>query len=239
MDDLDYLPGQLDLEAVIEQRRLLAMSTGNRVHPVTDRGHDLYETPAVATRSLLQVERIPDVVWEPCCGPGAIVRELRAAGRTVIATDLIDYGCPDSTSRRDFLMEREAPASCIVTNPPFKLAEEFVAHALELAPEVYMLLRVAFLEGLRWQDRGFDRHLARVHIFAPRLPMMHRAGWDGPINNSSAMPFGWFVFHRDARRIGGVGPQVMWFNWRKELVEDESLTIDAESSVQSELLGVT
>jgi hypothetical protein len=239
MDHLDYLPGQLDLEAEIEKKRLLTMSTGNRVHPVSERGNDLYETPAVAVQALLQAERIPNVVWEPCCGPGAIVRELRATERTVIATDLVDYGCPDSTSRRDFLMEREAPASCIVTNPPFKLAEEFVAHALDLVPEVYMLLRVAFLEGLRWQERGFDRHLARVHIFAPRLPMMHRAGWTGPINSNSGMAFGWFVFHRDARRIGGVGPQVRWFNWRKELIEDESLTTEAESSVQSDLLGVT
>lgn len=195
---------------------LLDMSTGNRVHAISERKDDLYETPAVAVRALLSVEDVPSVVWEPACGPGAIVRELRAAGRRVIATDLVDYGCEDSAARRDFLMEQDAPKDCraIVTNPPFKLAEEFAHHAVALCPVVIMLLRVAFLEGLRWQRDGLDQHLARVHIFAPRLPMMHRAGWDGPVNSNSGMAFGWFVFLRDFRKFAKTPPSVHWLNWR-------------------------
>ena len=192
------------------------MATGNRVHAISERKDDLYETPAVAVQSLLQVEPIPLTVWEPCCGPGSIVRELRATGRAVIATDLVDYGCEDSVARRDFLMEREAPSgiAAIVTNPPFKLAEECVAHAVDLVPEVYMLLRVAFLEGLRW-ERGLGKHLARVHVFAPRLPMMHRHGWDGPVNSNSGMAFAWFVFMRDHRRVSQRGAEVSWINWKR------------------------
>lgn len=194
---------------------LLDMSTGNRVHAISDRKDDLYETPAVAVRALLKVEPIPFTVWEPACGPGAIVRELRASGRAVHASDLVDYGCPDSHARHDFLMERQAPPGIpsIVTNPPFKLAEEFVGHALTLVPEVYMLLRVAFLEGLRWEEKKFRKHLARVWVFAPRLPMMHRAGWDGPVNSNSGIAFAWFVFRRDWIEIGG-RPTVDWINWK-------------------------
>ena len=33
-------------------------------------------------------------------------------------------------------------------NPPFKLASEFVAHALDLSPKVIMLLRLAFLKSV-------------------------------------------------------------------------------------------
>lgn len=215
-------PLQLDLEGCAHEgepvRRMLDMSTGNRVHAITDRKDDLYETPDVAVLALLKMECIPLCVWEPCCGPGAIVRVLRGAGRAVIATDLVDYGCPDSVARRDFLMEREAPAGvpAIVMNPPFKLAEEFVAHALTLVPEVYVLLRVAFLEGLRWNDLGLRDHLARVHVFAPRLPMMHRGGWDGPVNSNSGMAFGWYSFQRDWASKGG-RPTLDWFNWKKEL----------------------
>lgn len=193
---------------------LLDMSTGNRVHAIADRKDDLYETPGVAVKALLKVEPVPLVVWEPACGPGAIVRELRASGRAVHATDLVDYGLEDSHARRDFLMEREAPngIDTIVTNPPFKLAEEFAAHALVLVPEVYMLLRVAFLEGLRW-ERGLKEHLARVWVFAPRLPMMHRSGWDGPVNSNSGIAFGWFVFHRGWVSDGNK-PSIDWINWR-------------------------
>ena len=193
--------------------QLLDMSTGNRVHAISERGDDLYETPAVAVKALLSVEPVPSSVWEPACGPGAIVRELRATGRNVIATDLVDYDCDESECRRDFLLENKPEAMCIVTNPPFKLAEEFVAKAIDLCPEVYMLMRVAFLEGLRWEKKQFRDHLARVWVFAPRLPMMHRHGWSGPVNSNSGMAFGWFVFRRNWSAMGGK-PTVDWLNWK-------------------------
>ena len=69
---------------------------------LSERGDDLYETPPVAVAALLKRETLPPVVWEPACGPGAIVSVVRAAGHTVIATDLNDWGCPipnrDATS---------------------------------------------------------------------------------------------------------------------------------------------
>jgi hypothetical protein len=168
-------------------------------HCLVDRTNDCYETPAEAVQALFRVEQIPHRVWEPCCGPGSIVRELRAAGHSVRASDLVDYGCPDAESRIDFLMERNAgDAEAIVTNPPFKLAAEFIEHGLTLVPTVIMLLRLAFLESERRSeilDRGC---LARVHIFRDRLPMMHRRGWAGPIA-TSAIPFAWFVWVRDHR----------------------------------------
>jgi methylase of polypeptide subunit release factors len=101
--------------------------------PLSERGDDLYETPAVAVEALLRVEHLPQKIWETACGPGAIVRVLRAAGHEVLASDLVDYGDPTHFYRRDFLME-PLPAGCeaIVTNPPYKLVEPFVAHALKL-----------------------------------------------------------------------------------------------------------
>jgi hypothetical protein len=165
-------------------------------HTLAERGHDLYETPEVATLALLRVERLPPRLWEPAAGRGAMVRVLRAAGHQVIASDLEDYNEPTHFARRDFLMER-LPEGCqaIVTNPPFKLAEAFVAHALELAPLVIMLLRLAFLESARRTPILEGRGLARVHVFRKRLPMMHRDQWAGRKANSG-MAFGWFVWDR-------------------------------------------
>ena len=165
---------------------------------LTLRKDDLYETPPEAVRALLEVERLPEgAVWEPACGPGSIVRVLRAAGHRVYATDLVDYGLDDSESGVDFLMEREPGfyVGAIVTNPPFKLAEQFVCHALTLCPHVIMLLRLAFLESERRRSILDGGLLARVHVFRNRLPMMHRAGWNGP-RASSATPFAWFVWDR-------------------------------------------
>jgi hypothetical protein len=76
-------------------------------HSLVDRKDDLYETPACAARALLAVEQLPEgAIWEPACGPGAIVRVLRAAGHEVWSTDLVDYGSPDQDQAGiEFLME--------------------------------------------------------------------------------------------------------------------------------------
>ena len=176
---------------------MLAHSANAGKHALADRKDDLYETPPEAVRALLKVEQLPSAIWEPACGPGSIVGVLREAGHKVFATDLVDYGCPESEARVDFLME-QAPGfevAAIVTNPPFKLATEFVAHALTLCPRVVMLLRLAFMESSRRSTILDGGYLARVHVFRNRLPMMHRDGWEGP-KSSSSMSFAWFVWDK-------------------------------------------
>ena len=169
--------------------------------PLADRKDDLYETPPEAVRALLAVEQIPaGAIWEPACGPGSIVRVLKEAGHRVYATDLVDYASLDQDAARiDFLMEQQAPdfhIGAIITNPPYKLAGQFVRHALPLCPRVIMLLRLAFLESDRRSSILDGGQLARVHVFRNRLPRMHRAGWDGP-QASSSLAFAWFVWDRE------------------------------------------
>jgi hypothetical protein len=201
------------------------MLTGNAA--TKDRKNQLYETPAVAVRALLAYEKVDDVVWEPACGPGAIVKVLRETGRTVIATDLKPYGLEDSQSQIDFLKQKNAPGGCkaIVTNPPFELADKFVEKALELCPHVYMLLRVGFLAGTRWEIRNnFGDHLARVRIFTPRLPFMHRVGFEGiKLDMSSAIDFAWYCFARNHIDVGEAS--VSWLRWKEHLTEAEEATI--------------
>ena len=175
-------------------------------HTLADRKDDLYETPAVAVHALLRAEDLPRHLWEPAAGRGAIVNVLRAAGHLVLASDLVDYGDPTHFPRRDFLMEHKVPDGCeaIVTNPPFKLADQFARHALELCPRVIMLLRLAFYESVRRSDILDSGSLARIWCFRRRLPMMHRDDWAGPKANSG-MAFAWFVFdqtHRGPTQIG-------------------------------------
>lgn len=174
-----------------------SLVTQSARHAIADRKDDLYESPEVSVEALLKVESLPPFIWEPACGPGSIVRVLRRNGFNVWATDLVDYGCPDSESRRDFLMEQQTrvDVQAIVTNPPYKLAGEFVKHALEMCPRVCMLLRLAFIESERRSGILDGGQLARVHVFSNRLPMMHRDGWDGP-RTGSAIPYAWFCWDR-------------------------------------------
>lgn len=166
------------------------------------RRNDLYETPPCATRALIPFLTRGEAIWEPACGPGAIVRELRDAGFRVKATDLVDYGLEGSQAGRDFLMERDGTGvEVIVTNPPFKLADEFTRHALTLAGTVWIFQRLSWLEGAKRADL-IDHHLDLILLGIERLPMMHREGYEGPKLGASAMPFAWFRFAAQGREPG-------------------------------------
>lgn len=166
-----------------------------------NRKADCYQTPPVAVEALLKHAWLPNKLWEPCCGSGNIVNVLRESGREVIGSDLNDYGDPTHFYGRDFLMERKAPDGCqsIVTNPPFMLAHEFVRHALTLVPHVVMLLRLAFIESEKRCDILDEAPLEHIYVFRKRLPMMHRAGWEGRKANSG-MAFAWFVWDQKMMR---------------------------------------
>jgi hypothetical protein len=187
----------------------LSHACQSKHHPHAERGLDLYETPPVAVKALLAVQDLPHWLWEPAAGRGAIVNVLRDRGHAVIASDIVDYGFPLHFVG-DFLLQTKTPVGCeaIVTNAPFKIITQFTRHALDLAPRVYLLCRLAFLETTRRTEILERRGLARVHVFRKRLPMMHRDGWTGK-RASSAICFAWFVWNRDHRgptvvdRIGG------------------------------------
>lgn len=167
---------------------------------------DFYRTPESATRDLLRVESLGPTVWEPSCGDGAICRVLETAGIRCVATDLVDRGYGEA--RRDFLMERELLAPVIVTNPPFKLADDFALHALSLGPDKLCLFaRLAWLEGRARHERLWSRHPpSRIWVFARRLTL-----WRGddphPQDKGGAIAFAWFVW--DAAASGG-RPSLGW-----------------------------
>lgn len=117
------------------------------------RAEDFYPTgQPEAIRALFAYDgqRIRDCrkVWEPACGDGALVREIRALGIGCIATDLIDRGCPNS-SVADFYAARRSPAAAIITNPPFceissKGRGRWLRHTLDLPGWDYLALLLSW-----------------------------------------------------------------------------------------------
>jgi hypothetical protein len=77
------------------------------------------------------------------------VQVLRDNGIPVIASDIECYDGFDLHFVGDFLQRERAPngTTVVVTNPPYKLAAQFAEHALALVPDVFLLLRLAFLES--------------------------------------------------------------------------------------------
>jgi len=189
---------------------MLDMSSQSRRHTHAERGLDLYETPAVAVEALLRVEKLPHRIWEPAAGKGAIVRVLRGAGHHVVASDVFNYG-DHLDFVGDFLEQENMPAgtSCVLTNPPFQIIGPFVKHALELAPLVIMLARLAFMESERRCEILDGTGLARIHCFRKRLPMLHRDGWTGPKANSG-MAFAWFTWIRGYNAGPTIIDRISW-----------------------------
>ena len=96
------------------------------------------------------LEVLPELnnIWESACGEGHLAKVFDEAGKLYKATDLIDRGYG---TVEDFLLSNKPYHNGdIVTNPPYKYAQEFVEHALEVVDEgryVCMFLKVLFLES--------------------------------------------------------------------------------------------
>lgn len=151
--------------------------------------HDFYPTPPEATEALLRVEKFEGEIWENACGDGAIARVLEAHGFTVKATDLIDrdYG----EAPHDFLTSPYKSTN-IITNPPFKLAEQFIKLSLERTTgKVAMLCKLQFLEGAKRKLMFESTPLKKVWVFSKRLTMT-RNGMK--MDASGMICFAWYVF---------------------------------------------
>jgi predicted RNA methylase len=203
--------------------------TGNGQHGRDLRGDDLYPTPPALTRALLRaVPELPIRIWEPAAGMGHMAAVLEKHKHDVYCSDLMDYkklvvGSPEIETGKDFLQAERAPFPgrdwTVVTNPPFILSANFVVQGLKFCDSVYILNRLAFLEG-RVRGPVLDKHLTDVWVFENRAPMIHRwsmneAGawseWSGK-KSDSAMAFAWFRFEptkNDPTRLHRI-------RWRKE-----------------------
>ena len=114
---------------------------------------DDFPTPPWATRGLIEhiikKDDLQDLsCLEPACGAGHMAKVLKEYFGDVTSADAYDYGYGDV---QDFLTSRQAPGSFdwVITNPPFRLAEEFVIRSLEIARRgVAILARSVFLESV-------------------------------------------------------------------------------------------
>ena len=117
---------------------------------------DYYATDPACVDALAKAYELPYRIWECACGGGHLSERLKELGHDVVSTDIADRGYGE---RLDFLSEYTPKADCILTNPPFHSATDFVAHALEILPDngiCAMFVRTLFLEGQERYKRIFS-----------------------------------------------------------------------------------
>lgn len=171
--------------------------------------NDFYATEPKAVEMLLGLETFAPCVWEVACGQGHISKVLEKKIPKVISTDLVNRGF--GTSGIDFLKCEKAIENNvdIITNPPYKYAQEFVEKALELVEDghkVAMFLKITFLEG-KARKAMFEKYPPKtVYVSSSRLNCAKNGRFD--LYTSSAMCHAWFVWEK-----GYQGETVVkWFN---------------------------
>lgn len=185
---------------------------------------DFFPTPAWATRALCE-HVLPAVWWspqmtacDPACGEGHMARPLGEYFAEVIASDVHSYGFG---AVQDFLFPHEATfPDWIITNPPFRLAHQFIEQGLnEARGGVAMLVRTSFLEGVDRFERLFSvTPPAVVAQFVERVPMVK-----GRVDRAaaSATSYAWLVWRCGDRRE----TKLVWIPpCRKRLERDDDYT---------------
>jgi hypothetical protein len=174
---------------------------------------DDFPTPPWATRGLL--EHVLDdpkslaslTCLEPACGAGHMSKVLKEYFRTVHSSDAYSYGYG---SLRDFVTDPYEPESFdwVITNPPFRLAEQFVNLALPIARKgVAILARTVFLESVgRYHGIFRQAPPTKFAQFVERVPMV-KGRLD--IKATTATGYAWMVWQKgiaDPPRLTWVPP---------------------------------
>ena len=172
---------------------------------------DNFPTPPWATRALLEYV-IADAgpfrrmsCLEPACGAGHMARPLKEYFGKVKASDIHAYG---HGTVADFLAAPLETASVdwVITNPPFRLAEDFIQRSLIAARHgVAILARTVFLESIGRYREIFDQTPpSKFAQFTERVPMV-KGRLDAKA--STATGYAWFVWEKNARTLP---PRLMW-----------------------------
>ena len=131
---------------------------------------DYYATEPKATEWLCRLEQFEGRILEPSCGEGHMSEVLKKAGYEVVSRDLVDRGYGEVA---DFLaIDNQVWDGNIMTNPPYKYAQQFVEKALSIIPEgkkVAMFLKLQFLEGKARRSLFRSSPPIRVWISSSRL----------------------------------------------------------------------
>lgn len=160
---------------------------------------DYYATPPRAIDDLLSKITLNHNVWECACGGGHLSDKLIELGYNVTATDIKDRGAKKFDKIFDFLKEETQPVNCdIVTNPPYKLAADFVTKALNTVTEgnkVCYFLKIQFLEGVkRYEELYKHNELKHVFVYSKRITTVKNGEFDK--YKSTAFCHAWFVWEK-------------------------------------------
>lgn len=171
---------------------------------------DYYATTPIAAEMLLELETFSPNIWECACGEGHLSKVFENAGYNVRSSDLIDRGFGEIGI--DFLEINTEWNGDIITNPPYKFAQEFVEKALQIIPignKVAMFLKLQFMEGKSRKRLFLKNPPKTIYVSSSRLMCAKNAEFEKMVaGGGSAVAYAWYVWEK-----GFTGTtELKWFN---------------------------
>lgn len=167
--------------------------------------NDFYATPPVATKVLINYlnDKYPDfskrLIWEPACGRGHISEVLKQNGYFVASTDLIDRGYGYCGPEYDFLKVDKPTNAHIITNPPYKYAQQFVEKSMDIMEDgalCCMLLKLTFLEGTKRYEMFKKYPPKHIIVFANRINCAHSGDFEKTPEYGGAVGYAWYIWEK-------------------------------------------
>lgn len=155
---------------------------------------DYYATEPRAIEELLKREKF-DNVWECACGGGHLATVLEKNNLLFKASDIVNRNYGEINV--DFLIQNKKHNGDIITNPPYKYAEQFIRKSLELirdGDKVAMFLPIRYLEG-KARKKMFEEYPPKfVYVFSYRVKCALNGEFDKM--TGSAVSYAWFVWEK-------------------------------------------
>lgn len=159
---------------------------------------DFYATDPIAAKLLLEVEEFSKNIWECACGQKHLANVFENAGFNVRSSDIVDR-CGNEIY--DFLSsDNTSWNGDVITNPPYKLAKEFIEKAIDIIPEgrkVAMFLKIQFLEG-KERKKLFQKYPPKViYVSSSRILCAKNAEFEAmKAGGGSAVAYAWYVWEK-------------------------------------------
>ena len=172
---------------------------------------DYYATTPKAAELLLELETFSPNIWECACGEGHLSKVFESKGYNVRSSDLMDRGFGEIET--DFLgIDNLEWDGDVITNPPYKYAQEFVEKALQIIPignKVAMFLKLQFMEGKGRKNLFLKNPPKTIYVSSSRLMCAKNAEFEKMVaGGGSAVAYAWYVWEK-----GFVGTtELKWFN---------------------------
>ena len=190
-------------------------------------GLDYFPTPPMALTTFLteliinHYKLLPDYLcWEPACGDGRLSEILKTTegGRSILSTDIVHRGYVKQDFTWDFFDTElimgtlhDSWTGDILTNPPFKLAEQFLHQAMKITGDtskIYLLLRSMWQEGKGRYARIFSVYPPDyIYQASGRIKFTRGTGTGGGM-----VPYSWFIWDKSIPNEGKE-TKLRWFNY--------------------------